>query len=60
MDGHLYVWARRQELDREVVRLALVAEARQALEEEEAGGEHAQSPDGARDDGQSYGADQSQ
>jgi hypothetical protein len=53
MDGHLYVWARRQEIDRELVRLALVAEARQALEEENVGGEHSH-----RDDGQGYEADQ--
>ena len=60
MDGHLYVWARRQELDRELARLALVDEARQALEEEKVDGEHPHSPEGPGDDGQSYGAEQSQ
>ncbi len=53
MDGHLYVWARRQEIDRELVRLALVAEARQAVEQEKMGGEHSRG-----DDGQGYEADQ--
>lgn len=60
MDGHLYVWARRQEVERELIRLALVAEAREALEQEKAGGEHAHGPEALGHEDQPYEADDRQ
>jgi hypothetical protein len=60
MDVHLYVWARRQEVDRELVRLALVAEAAEASEEKKVSGEHAHGPGSLRDDGQAHEGDQRQ
>ncbi len=60
MDGHLYVWARRQEIDRELVRLARVAEAREALEAEDSGGEHAHAAGGRGDNGRRQEPEQAQ
>ena len=43
MDSHFYVWARRQEIEREAARQALLAEAREAATEASAPEEESRS-----------------